>query len=142
MNTHEFEMDREARRQAAALDAERLGLPSGDPALDRERLLLRALRREPDEALPPEFARSVALRAQRLDTRAGPEDWMMTLLLGGLGIGALVTLQPYLLVVLRSLHVELDLPALPWPMLVATAVAIGVAWAVDQGADRLHTRRH
>ena len=130
MNTHEFEMDREARRQAAALDAERLGLPPGDPALDRERLLLRALRREPDEALPPEFA------------RAGPEDWMMTLLLGGLGIGALVTLQPYLLVVLRSLHVELDLPALPWPMLVATAVAIGVAWAVDQGADRLHSRRH
>ena len=142
MNTPESEMDREARRQAAASEAERLGLPPGDPALDRERLLLRALRRAPAEQLPPDFARQVALRAQRLESRAGAEDWLATLLLGGMGIGAMVYLMPFLVAVLRPLRLQLALPDLPWPMLVATAVAIGVAWAVDQGATRLEHRRH
>ena len=141
MNTHESEADRDARLQRAALEAERLGLPPGDPVLDRERLLLRALRAEPPAALPADFAARVAQRAERVATRAGPEDWMMTLLLGGLGIGALVYLQPFLLGVLRTLDLRVALPTLPWPMLVATAVAIGVAWAVDQGAMRIRPRR-
>jgi hypothetical protein len=140
MNARETEIEREARRQAAALDAERLGLPPGDPTLDRERLLLRALRREPPMLLPADFARRVAARAERRPHRAGAEDWLMTLLLGGLGIGGLFYLQPYLLLVLRTLHV--DLPAVPWPMVTATLLAIGVAWAVDQGASRFDTRRH
>ena len=141
MNTHESPLDREARLQSAATDAERLGLPPGDPVLDRERLLLRALRAAPAAQLPEDFARSVALRAERLETRAGPEDWLMTLLLGGMGIGALVYLQPFLLAVLRSLEWKVSLPALPWPMLAATAVAIAVAWLVDQGATRMQRRR-
>lgn len=142
MNTHENEVEREARLQAAAAEAERRDAPAGDPRLDRERLLLRALRREPVEALPPDFAQRVALRAGRIDSRAGPEDWMMTLLLGGMGIAALVYLLPVLSVVLRTLQFRLALPALPWPMLLATGVAIAVAWAVDQGATRLESRRH
>ncbi len=142
MNTPEPEMDREARRQAAAMEAERLGLPAGDPALDRERLLLRALRRAPTEQLPADFARQVALRAQRFESRAGAEDWLMTLLLGGLGIGALVYLMPFLVAVLRPLRLQVELPALPWPMLAATAVAIAVAWVLDQGATRFEQRRH
>ena len=142
MNTHESAFDREARLQAAAADAERRGLPPGDPLLDRERLLLRALRIPPADGLPADFARVVALRAERLDARAAPEDWMMTLLLGALGIAALVYLQPVLLAVLRTLDLQLALPSLPWPMLVATAVAIGVAWGLDQGAMRFGSRRH
>ena len=142
MNTHENPIDREARLQAAAHDAESRGAPAGDPLLDRERLLLRALRREPAEALPSDFAERVAMRAQRLESRAGPEDWMMTLLLGGMGIAALVYLLPVLSVVLRTLQFRMALPSLPWPMLVATVVAIAVAWAVDQGATRLESRRH
>jgi hypothetical protein len=141
MSTHESPLDRETRLQAAAAEAERLGLPPGDPILDRERLLLRALRAAPAAQLPADFAHAVALRAQRLEARAAPEDWLMTLLLGGMGIGALAYLQPFLLAVLRSLRVEVTMPALPWPMLIATAVAIGVAWAVDEGATRLR-RRH
>lgn len=139
MNARESQIEREARRQAAALEAERLGLPPGDPLLDRERLLLRALRREPQPALPVDFARRVAARAERRPHRAGVEDWLMTLLLGGLGIGGLYYLQPYLLPVLRTLHFEL--PAVPWPMVIATVMALGVAWAVDQGATRIETRR-
>lgn len=139
MNARESEMEREARLQAAALEAERLGLPSGDPALDRERLLLRALRRVPDAALPADFAQRVAERAERSPHRAGAEDWLMTLLLGGLGVGALFYLQPYLLVVLRSLHFEM--PPVPWSMVGATAVAIAAAWVVDQGATRIQSRR-
>jgi hypothetical protein len=83
----------------------------------------------------------VALRAGRLDSRAGAEDWMMTLLLGGLGIAALAYLLPFLLAVLRPLRVDFALPALPWPMLLATAAAIAVAWAVDLGAMRVERRR-
>lgn len=140
MNARELEIEREARRQAAAMDAERLGLPPGDPVLDRERLLLRALRREPPDLLPADFARRVAERAERRPHRAGAEDWLMTLLLGGMGVAGLFYLQPYLLLVLRSLHFEM--PAVPWPMVLATVVAIGVAWAVDQGATRFESRRH
>lgn len=142
MNTPESPMEREARLQAAAAQAERAGLPAGDPVLDRERLLLRALRREPAERLPADFARQVAARAQRLDSRAGAEDWLVTLLLGGFGVGALVYVVPMLATLLEPLRLQVELPSLPWPMLVATAVAIGVAWAVDQGALRLESRRH
>ena len=142
MNTHESEFDREARLQAAAVDAERRGLPPGDPLLDRERLLLRALRAAPADALPADFARVVALRAGRLDAKSAPEDWMMTLLLGGLGIAALVYLLPFLAVVLRTLDLQVSLPSLPWPMLAATAVAISLAWALDQGVMRSGWRRH
>ena len=142
MNTPESAQDREARRQAEALQAERLGLPSGDPLLDRERLLLRALRTPPAERLPADFAAQVAARARRLESRAGVEDWVATLLLGGMGIGALYYLMPVMVKLLRPLFAQMALPTLPWPMLVATAVAIGVAWAVDQGALRLESRRH
>ena len=141
MNSHESALEREARLQAAAMEAERLGLPGGDPLMDRERLLLRALRQPPPMDLPADFAQAVAARAERLESRAGPEDWMMTLLLGGLGIAALVYLQPFLLAVLRPLLAGFELPSLPWPLLAATAVAIGVAWAVDQGASRLASHR-
>ena len=133
--------DREARLQAAAEQAERLGLPTGaDPALDRHRLVLRALCREPAAQLPADFARRVALRAEHGEERAGAEDWTMTALLGLLALAGLYYLQPSLLAVLR--RIDLDLPSLPWPMLAATGFALAVAWAVDQGAARWFSQRH
>jgi hypothetical protein len=33
---------------------------------------------------------------------------------------------------------QMRLPALPWPLLVATGAAVALAWAVDRGATRWH----
>ena len=99
MNSQEHE--RQARLQAAAEQAERQGLPSGlDPELDRMRLVIRALRQEPVAQLSPNFARAVAVLAARREKHAAPEDWVMTALMGVLGIGGLVYLQPFMAKVL------------------------------------------
>lgn len=138
MNSHD--QDREARLQAAAEQAERQGLPSGiDPELDRMRLVIRALRQEPTAQLSPNFARAVAVLAARREKRAAPEDWVMTALMGLLGIGGLVYMMPIMGKVMGEMHVSL--PRLPWPMVIATVVAIAAAWAVDQGLLRFESKR-
>jgi hypothetical protein len=138
MNMHD--LDREARLQAAAEQAERQGLQSGlDPELDRMRLVVRALRQEPVAQLSPNFARAVAVLAARREKQSAPEDWVMTALLGLLGIGGLFYLQPFMVKVLGEIH--LDLPHIPWPMVIATGVAIAAAWAVDQGLLRSESKR-
>jgi hypothetical protein len=134
------EQDRQARLQAAAEQAERQGLPSGkDPELDRMRLVIRALRQEPAEQLSPGFARGMAVLAARQERRVAPEDWMMTVLMGVLGVGGLVYMMPIMGKVMGEMH--LSLPRLPWPMVIATVVAIAAAWAVDQGLLRVETKK-
>lgn len=59
-------MEREWTLQERAARAERLGLDdSDDQALRRYRTVVRALRRLPDEDLPPDFASKVAAEARR-----------------------------------------------------------------------------
>jgi hypothetical protein len=134
------EQDRQARLQAAAEQAERLGLPSGkDVELDRMRLVIRALRQEPAEQLSPTFARGMAVVAARREKRAAPEDWVMTALMGVLGIGGLFYMMPIMGKVMGEMHVSL--PRLPWPMVIATVIAIASAWAVDQGLLRFESKK-
>lgn len=138
MNNHD--LDREARLQAAAEQAERLGLQSGlDPELDRMRLVIRALRQEPAAQLSPNFARAVAVLAARREKRAAPEDWVMTALMGVLGIGSLVYVMPIMAKLMGGMH--LSLPRLPWPMVIATVFAIAAAWALDQGVLHFESKR-
>ena len=138
MNKHE--LDRQARLQAAAEQAEHLGLPTGtDPELDRYRLVIRALRQEPQAQLSANFARGMAVLAARRDRSAAPEDWLMTALMGVLGIAGLAYMLPFMAKVMGEMH--LDLPRLPWPMVIGTGVAIVVAWAVDQGLLRFESKR-
>jgi hypothetical protein len=138
MNSHE--QDREARLQAAAEKAERLGLPSGsDPELDRQRLVIRALRQQPEPQLSANFARAMAVLVARREQKSAPEDWMMTVLMGVLGVGSLVYVMPIMGKVMGEMHVSL--PRLPWPMVIATVIAIGAAWAVDQGLLRVESKR-
>ena len=140
MNSHNQDFDREARLQAAAENAERLGLPSGsDPELDRQRLVLRALRQEPLPQLSANFARGMAVLVARRDKKIAPEDWMMTVLMGALGLGGLFYLMPIMAKLLGEMH--LSVPRLPWPMVIATVVAIAAAWAVDQGLLRFESKK-
>ena len=134
-----IDQNKEARLQAAAEQAERLRQPaSGDAALDRHRLVLRALRREPTEQLPADFAVRVAARVSRTEEKGSVEDWLMTLLMFVLGVTGLVYVQPVVAGVMQRLHVEL--PNLPWPWLVATVAGVGLAWLVDRGASRIESR--
>ena len=138
MNMHDH--DREARLQAAAEQAERLNLPSGsDPELDRQRLVIRALRQEPLPQLSANFARGMAVLVARRDKKITPEDWMMTVLMGALGVGSLVCVMPVMAKLMGGMH--LSLPRLPWPMVIATVVAIAAAWALDQGVLRFESKR-
>ncbi|GLQ94670.1 hypothetical protein [Dyella acidisoli] len=92
---HDDRMEREWALQERAVRAERLGLDaSDDQALQRYRLVARALRQPLDENLPADFASKVALEARRHtagDTRL--ELYLSLALLGvlvGMLIGVLV----------------------------------------------------
>jgi hypothetical protein len=122
-----------ARRRAAAEAAERQQLPPGaDPVVNEYRLVARALRQPPGIAgLPMDFAARVARRAIYAEERGSFEDWFVTGLMLAMAVGALYYLQPVAANIFASFHMQL--PSVPWPLLVATAMAVGAAWAVDQG---------
>ena len=131
MNTHDRE--REERLQAEAEAAERQQLPPGaDPAVNEYRLVVRALRQPPSVVgLPMDFAARVARRAIYAEERGSIEDWIITGLMLAMAAGALYYLQPVMANIVASFDVKL--PSLPWPLLSAAAVALGAAWAVEQG---------
>ena len=132
------DIDREMRLQAAAEVAERLGQPAGaDPGLDRHRLVIRALNRPTALQLPADFAARLAKRILLAEEKSGVEDWLMTLLLLGVGVIGLVYMQPVIALVVQRVHIEV--PELPWPMIAATGAAIAVAWIVDRSAARSFT---
>ena len=129
------DIDREARLQAAAEQAEQLGQPAGtDPELDRHRLVIRALNRPTALQLPADFAARLAKRIELAEEKSGVEDWLMTLLLLGVGVIGLVYMQPVIALVVQRVHIEV--PQLPWSMIAATGAAIAVAWIVDRSASR------
>lgn len=129
------DIDREVSLQAAAERAERLGQPAGvDPGLDRHRLVIRALNRPTALQLPADFAARVAKRILLAEEKSGIEDWLMTLLLLGVGLVGLVYMQPVLALVVQ--RVQFDVPQLPWSMIAATGAGIAVAWIVDRSASR------
>ena len=128
MNTR----DHDERLQAEAEAAERQGLPpGGNPVVNEYRMVMRALRRAPPEGRPADFAARVARRVLFAEERGSMEDWMVTALMLGLAAAALIYMLPVLAKVVGALHVSL--PTAPWPLLVAAAVAVGLAWAIEQG---------
>ena len=128
MNTREHD----ERLQAEAEAAERQGLPpGGNPVVNEYRMVMRALRRPPPDGLPADFAARMARRVLFAEERGSMEDWLVTALMLGLAAAALVYLLPVLGHVVGALHVSL--PTAPWPLLVAAAAAVGLAWAIEQG---------
>jgi hypothetical protein len=137
MNVHDRE--HEERLQAEAEAAERQQLPpAGNPAVNEYRLVMRALRQPPPDGLPADFAARVARRVLFAEERGSLEDWLVTLLMLALAVGALFYLRPVLGQLAGAFQVSL--PALPWPLLFAAGAAIGLAWAIDQGASRFGFR--
>jgi hypothetical protein len=125
--------EQEERLQAEAEAAERKQLPPGaNPIVNQYRLVMRALREAPGEGLPADFAARVARRVMFAEERGSFEDWMITALMLVMAAAGLFYLQPVLAGVAGSFH--LQLPALPWPLLFAAALAVVVAWAIDHGA--------
>lgn len=128
--------DRDARLQAEAERAERMGLPpGGSAAVDRYRLVMRALRQPLAVQLPADFAARMAARIVMPDERGSLDDWLVSVLLLAVGVAGLVYLQPVMAQVLASVHFAM--PKVPWPLLAAGGIAVGVAWAVDRGAAQL-----
>jgi len=139
MNVHDREQ--EARLQAEAEAAERQQLPpAANPAVNEYRLVMRALRQPPPEGLPADFAARMARRVLFAEERGSLEDWLVTGLMLLMAAGALYYLQPVLAQFTGAF--QFTLPALPWPMLLAAAVAVALAWAVDTGASRFGFWQH
>jgi hypothetical protein len=136
MNSNDERLQSEAER------AERMGSPPGaNPAVDRYRLVMRALRHPLPAQLPADFAVRLAARVVQPEAHGGIEDWLVSLVLLGVGVAGLAYLQPVMASVLESVHFRL--PGVPWPLLVGAIVAIGVAWVVDRGADQFkRTQAH
>ena len=126
--------ERHTRLQAAAEQAERDGRPAGDPDVDAYRLVIRAVRQALMPGLPEDFARRVVLRTSPSSDNASLEDGMVTLLLLGMALGGGAYFLPRFWPLLSTLPVTL--PALSWPLLLAAAVGLGVAWAIDHFWDR------
>lgn len=136
MNTDD--LDRELSAQAEAERAERAqSAASGDPRVDRYRLVVRALRRPLPPQLPADFAARVAAVAAKAEREDGFEDWLVVLLMFGLGLGALFFVVPALAGFMHSM-VSIQLPAMPWHQLTAALFCIGVVWAIDSGWTYLH----
>ena len=136
MNTDD--LDREARAQAEAERAERANATSsGDPRVDRYRLIVRALRQPLPPQLPHDFAARVAVAAARAEHDDGFEDWLVVLLMFGLGMGALAFIVPTLAGFVHTM-VSIQMPALPWHQLAAALICIGGVWAIDSGWTYLH----
>ena len=124
----------EARLQAQAELAERNGLPPGAPAVDAYRVVVRALRQPPEQQLPAGFAAQVAARVGLAEQDSSLEDWLMSLMLLGVGITGLVYMQPLMADMAELLSIQMPrLPELPWPLLVATGAGMAIAWALDRG---------
>lgn len=144
MSNHEIDqqvLEQQARLQAQAELAERQKLPpGGDPALDRYRLVIRALNQPLAAQLPADFAARVAARVGFSEERSSLEDWLMTGLMLVLAVAGLFYIRPVMASILGQFHFQL--PSLPWPLLVAASASVAVAWALDRGAfgDRHHRR--
>lgn len=126
--------EREARLQAAAEQAERDGLPAGEAGVDAYRLVIRAVRQAPMPGLPEDFARRVAARVSPAGDKASFEDGMVTLLLLGMALGGGGYFLPRFWPLIASLVSlpTINMPAVSWPLLAATAVGLGLAWAIDR----------
>lgn len=119
--------------QELADRAERLHLPNtGDPRVERYRLVLRALAVAPAEQLPADFAASMQRRVLQMEDSFSVEDVLLSLLLLGAALTGLFYMKPVIATLISQWH--LSLPSLPWPLLAATAVSVVLAWAIDRGA--------
>jgi len=138
MNTQD--RDRAALLQAVAdlaerNQAERLGPAPSAPDVDAYRLVIRAVRHAALPALPGDFAERLAKRAIPAGDRASLEDGLVTLLLLGMALGGGGYFLPRFWPLLSSLRLAIptaDLPMVSWPLLLAAAAGLGLAWLIDR----------
>ena len=123
--------EHEARLQALAEQAEREGAgASGDPQMDRYRLVARALRQPLVHDLPVDFTARVLVRIAQMEERAGFEDAVTIMLLLVMAVVGLVVAAPFFGAMASQFH--LAMPALPWAQLLASALCIGGFWLLDR----------
>ena len=132
--------EREWQAQERAVRAERLGLDAnGDDArVRRYRLVARALRQPPGEALPDDFARQVAARVEATPRMSpatdGRAEWaLLSTLAGILVLAGGITLVLYGQAWLPAIHAAwpagsstTDPAALRWAL--AFAACLGFSW--------------
>jgi hypothetical protein len=134
MNTNDLDISAQAEAERAEREQ---SATSGDPRVDRYRLIVRALRQPLPPRLPADFAARVAAAAEQRERGDGLEDWLIVALLLVMGIVGLLFVGPTLANIAHTM-VSINLPPLPWNQLVMAALCIGIVWAIDTGWMRMH----
>jgi hypothetical protein len=139
---HELELQRLAER------AEREQAPTGDPQVDRYRLVLRALRRPLATELDADFTATVLQRIARRERQSALEDSIVTVMLLLLSIGGAAFAIPYLAPFIAEMGATVPLAdgllgearrllvQLPWPTLIGTGLCIGCVMLIDHLLSR------
>ena len=127
----------ELELQLRAEQAERTQAASGDPRVDRYRLVLRALRRPLAVELESDFAATVVQRVAQRERQSALEDGIVTVMLLLLGFGGAAFAYPYLAPLIAQMgssvaladgvlgQVPTLLADLPWPTLIGATLCIG-----------------
>ncbi|MFC4765775.1 hypothetical protein [Dyella koreensis] len=137
--------EREWQAQEQAIERERHGL---DPATDdarvlRYRVLARALRQPPEQALPADFAQRVARQvelsaASRASADPGFERYLQRFLVAVLMVGAIVVVAGHASEWLPSFSAAVPMTVLTNPWLLAFACCIGLSQGIAQWQRRVH----
>ncbi len=135
MNSNDLDHDKHAQAEAERAEREQ-SAASGDPRVNRYRLIVRALKQPLQPQLPADFAARVVAAIEQREHGDGLEDWMVVLLLFAMGVGGLLFVGPTLANIAHSM-VSISLPPLPWNQLVMAALCIGIVWAIDSGWMRM-----
>ena len=132
MNTND--LDIHAQNEAERAEREQAAV-SGDPRVDRYRLIVRALRQPLHPQLSADFAARVAAAAEQREHIDGFEDWLIVGLLFVMGIGGLLFVGPTLENIAHTM-ISIALPPLPWRQVTMAVLCIGIVWAIDKAASR------
>lgn len=127
--------DAEWQAQERALREERAGLPvaAGDARVAEYRLISRALRHPPLDAVPYDFARDLARRVARGEGDERIERWLLRSLVGLMGLAGAVVVAMYGAAWWPAIAQLLPLPAgelARWSLVLAACA--GTTWMLGQ----------
>ncbi|SFR91858.1 hypothetical protein SAMN05216570_0614 [Dyella sp. OK004] len=150
MNTHtpppgNDAAEREWQAQERAVERERAGLdPAGDDArVLRYRVLARALKQPPEQALPADFAQRIARQvelstANKASADPGFERYLQRILVAVLMVGSIVVAASHAREWLPSFTAAMPMAVLTNPWLLAFACCVGLSQGIAHWQQRVH----
>ncbi len=135
MNTRDIKPTEQRSSPAGARRTGRTpaACPPGDPTVDAYRLVIRAVRQPRRCRSCRPISPGGSPRVSPAGSEASLEDWHDDLLVLGMALGGGGYFLPRFWPVYPSVNLPaMNFPSVSWPLLVAAAAGIGIAWAIDR----------